>query len=193
MEREPHETTGNAGDGPLWERFRAGDKAAYALIYETHVQALFHHGARYTPDRELLADVIQDLFVRLYQRKECLGNTINIRLYLLAALKHDLFNHFTRHRSTIPLPESGEVPQAATAAEHPSAEEEEEEARHRSTRLRDVLVCLPARQREVIRLRFVEELKYDEIAALMEMNYQSVHNLIQRALKKMRKTWDEGK
>jgi RNA polymerase sigma-70 factor (ECF subfamily) len=190
MEREPHESTGNAGDGPLWERFRAGDMAAYALIYERHVQALFRHGARYTPDREVLADVIQDLFVRLYQRKERLGDTDNIRLYLFAALKHDLFNHFSRRRATIPFSESGVTPQvprlAELSPEEPSPEEDEEEACHRSARLCDVLASLPVRQREAIRLRFIEELKYDEIASLLEMNYQSVHNLIQRALKKIR-------
>lgn len=47
---------------------------------------------------------------------------------------------------------------------------------------------LTDRQREVIYHRFIEELSMEEIGVLMQMNTQSVQNLIQRSLKKMRES-----
>lgn len=47
---------------------------------------------------------------------------------------------------------------------------------------------LTDRQREVIYHRFIEELSMEEIGILMQMNTQSVQNLIQRSLKKMRES-----
>ena len=47
---------------------------------------------------------------------------------------------------------------------------------------------LTDRQREAIYHRFIEELSMEEIAVLMQMNTQSVQNLIQRSLKKMRES-----
>lgn len=49
-----------------------------------------------------------------------------------------------------------------------------------------LLAVLTERQREAIYYRYIEELNIDEIGVLMDMNYQSVQNLIQRSLKKMR-------
>lgn len=49
------------------------------------------------------------------------------------------------------------------------------------------------RQKMVIQYRFIEGLKYEEIAQLMDMNYQSVHNLLQRALNKIREEWQDDK
>lgn len=48
---------------------------------------------------------------------------------------------------------------------------------------------LTKRQREVIYLRFYQELDYDAIAEIMEINYHSVVNLIYESLRMLRKNW----
>ncbi len=45
---------------------------------------------------------------------------------------------------------------------------------------------LPARQREVLHLRYFQEIKNQEISEIMGISYQSVCNLLQRAIKQMR-------
>ncbi len=56
-------------------------------------------------------------------------------------------------------------------------------------RLKSNIEKLTKRQREVIYLRFYQELDYDEIAGIMEINYHSVVNLIYEALRMLRKNW----
>ena len=54
-----------------------------------------------------------------------------------------------------------------------------------------MLEILSPRQREVIYYRFVEGLSYEDICQIMNMNYQSTQNLIQRSLKKLRSTFSK--
>ncbi len=51
---------------------------------------------------------------------------------------------------------------------------------------------LSPRQKEIIYYRFVEGLSYEEICQIMDMNYQSTQNLIQRSLKKLRTTFSQA-
>lgn len=48
---------------------------------------------------------------------------------------------------------------------------------------------LTPRQREIIYYRFIEEMEYDEICQIMDINYQSAYNLLQRSLQKVRDTF----
>jgi DNA-directed RNA polymerase specialized sigma24 family protein len=53
------------------------------------------------------------------------------------------------------------------------------------------LESLTPRQKEVIYYRYVEGLDMNDICRMMKMNYQSVQNLIQRSIKKVRTTFSE--
>ena len=58
-----------------------------------------------------------------------------------------------------------------------------------SITLKQLLEKLPKRQHEAIYLRFYHNFSYEIIASMMNMNYQSVLNLMQRALKSIRKEY----
>ena len=64
---------------------------------------------------------------------------------------------------------------------------ETETSLQRKNLLKEKLNQLPDRQREVIHLRYYHNLKNDEIAEVLEMNYQSVANLLGRAIKNLRR------
>ena len=56
-----------------------------------------------------------------------------------------------------------------------------------------MLESLTPRQKEVLYYRYMKNLTYDEIGEIMQMNYQSTLNLIQRSIKKLRETFAESK
>jgi RNA polymerase sigma-70 factor (ECF subfamily) len=56
-------------------------------------------------------------------------------------------------------------------------------------KVRSVLNNLPKRQQEVIFLKFYETLSIEEIAEIMDMNKQSVSNLLQRAIHNLKQNW----
>ena len=57
-----------ADEKMLWEKLLAGDEDACTYIYRKYIEELFSYGMRFTSDRELVKDCIQDLFVKIYFR-----------------------------------------------------------------------------------------------------------------------------
>ena len=171
-------------DLSLWNSFLSGDDDAYAFIYKQHVQHLFSYGTSLTPDRELVKDCIQDVFIRMHNNRNQLGQTDNIRLYLLTALRNALFNAFKKENSYQRFVNIIEEQNTIAAIEEEWIDRENETKQ--KERVAVLKASLTQRQQEIIHYRFVEELSIEEISKLLNINYQSVANIIQRALKKMR-------
>jgi RNA polymerase sigma factor (sigma-70 family) len=183
-------TSDNANDALLWEKFLAGDDKAYAYFYKKYVQELFSYGARFTPDRELVKDCIQDVFVKIYGNRSTLRATDQVKLYLFIALKNTLLNVFQKDRNAFRADTEEPVFSAEYAIDdHQSASDEENE---RKDKMRRILDSLTPRQREVIYYRYVEGMALKDVCRLMDMNYQSVQNLIQRAIKKIKTSFAEN-
>jgi RNA polymerase sigma factor (sigma-70 family) len=66
---------------------------------------------------------------------------------------------------------------------------EQEQSDNQQKRIDEMLSILTPRQKEIIYYRFIQQLGMDEIGVLMNLNYQSAQNLIQRSLKKLRETY----
>ena len=63
----------------LWRKNLAGDENAYTYIYRKYIEELFSCGMRFTPDKELVKDCVQDIFIKIYNNRSNLGATDNIR------------------------------------------------------------------------------------------------------------------
>lgn len=75
----------------LWERFKIGDEQAFIDIYNSHVRLLFNYGMKFSKDRDLIQDCIQDFFLYLREKRERLGRTTSIKFYLLRSFRRRLF------------------------------------------------------------------------------------------------------
>ena len=64
--------------------------------------------------------------------------------------------------------------------------EEENEALQQE-KLMTAMATISDRQREILHMRYFQEMDYDQIAEIMDLNYQSARNLVTRALAAMRK------
>jgi RNA polymerase sigma factor (sigma-70 family) len=178
-------------DKLLWTQFLSGDDKAYTQIYKKYVDKLFSYAMRFTSDRELVKDCIQDVFIKIYSNRSHLNNTDNLKLYLYIALKNTLFNVFDKDKSFYQIDTMEPVFNVEYSVEDRIiADEQEQEQQKKVGRMLDALT---PRQKEVIYYRYVEGMEIDMICQLMDMNYQSVQNLIQRSIKKVRSLFPEKK
>jgi RNA polymerase sigma-70 factor (ECF subfamily) len=163
----------------LWLRFKNGDRDAFASLYQKHIIPLIAYGTRLCSDREQLKDQIQELFVELWNSREKLAATDSVRFYLLKALRYKLIRQ-EKHRHTY----TGFLPFNDTLMEAPIESSIIERELHESYShlLKDALRHLTQRQQEIIQLRFYQGFSHEQIAELMEVNYQSVSNLLYKAL-----------
>jgi RNA polymerase sigma factor (sigma-70 family) len=176
----------NKSDGSsLWNDFLSGNDDAYGLIYKMYAENLFIQGMQFSSDKEFIRDCIHDVFVKIYKSRNRLKPVYNVKLYLFIALKNNIISALKKHN--LYFEELDEMLEYYTV-ESDSIEKEyidkENEANTRQL-IHKILILLPTRQREVIHYRFFEDLSIDEIGELMNMNYQSVQNLLQRSLKKI--------
>jgi len=171
-----------------WSRFKNGDLKALEHIYKVHVKSLINYGLKITPDLALIQDSIQDLFIELWKNRQNLTDTTHPKFYLFRALRNKLSRALSRQsfvgQGQMQLSSDGLL------TEYIELEmmAKEQEAQIRGT-LQQLIGKLPERQREAIYLRFYHNISYEDIASLMNMNYQSVLNLVQRALKTLRKEY----
>jgi RNA polymerase sigma factor (sigma-70 family) len=169
----------------LWDRFRAGDKESFSVLFETFLDILFRYGMKFVPDQDLVKDCIQDLFIKLYNNRASLASTANPRLYLLFSLKNMIIDVIARDkRITYVAPE--DLPFVASYYYVDDQDETDDEETAKAT-FEQVIRMLNPRQKEAVYLRFQLGLSYEEISRLLGINYQSARNLIHRSILKIRK------
>ena len=167
----------------LWLQFKEGSREAFAAIYELHGGSLIAYGLRLCPDRDMLKDQIQELFVELWFSRKNIAPTDNVKFYLFKALRFKLIRASKRRWSGIALPHWAAGPDDRfpdRPVEESIIERESQESQH--DLLKRSLATLTPRQQEAIQLRFYQGFNQAEVAALMDLNTQSVSNLIYQGI-----------
>ena len=168
----------------LLASFQAGNMAAFSQLYNLHINVLFNYGLKLTIDKELLKDCIHDIFVKLYTKKDELGTIDNLRSYLFISLKNKLCDELRRRMYMSDT--AVEEVSISTPTDVEDDYMEEEQRKNEFSLVRRLLDQLSPRQREALTLYYIEEKKYEDICEIMNMNYQSVRNLMHRGLTKLR-------
>ena len=185
--------SGGADDSALAQRAAAGDGDAFAELYERHESRAFNLCYRILGSRDDAADATQEAFVGVLRRLPQLADRdLAFGSYVLTSARNACYDLIERRKRTQP---SDEIPESATPMGggvggggigfDPGDPEDDPERNvlleARTEEIRVANLALPERQREVLALRELEELSYDEIAELMDMNRNSVAQLISRA------------
>lgn len=165
----------------LWSYLRLGqtDKAKLALsvLYKRYINSLYNLGLHFTTDKNLVEDVLQDLFLDFWKKNKALPEILHVKVYLLKAVRNQLLRKIA-HPKLQSL--NGSEDFISDDAEH------EEDFSQPKINLKKVISNLPERQAEVIHLRYFQNLRNREIAKIMNIEAQSVANLLRRALTKLK-------
>jgi len=175
----------DANDTALWDAFRQGNRDALDRMYQAQIRSLYSYGFKLVQNRDLVEDCIQDMFVELWEKRDRLGPTDCIRFYLFKVLRRTLYRRQSQEKNQSIHPFSLEN----VLSEEPFEfrlilEQTTSRATHS---LQKALDLLSSRQREVIFLRFYDELSFEEIAATMEIDVKSVYKLTYKALDSLKK------
>lgn len=172
-------------DLTVWNLLIEGDVKALEILYQKYYSLLLNYGLKCHPDKELIKDCIQDLFVNLYQNKNLNTTNITVRSYLLRALRNNLIYKLSTLKEENALDDSTfHIVANDDLFEQLFPKNDRDLLLAR--RLLDAMSQLSPNQKMVLYLRYVKELSYKEIADVMDINVQSSMNLANRALSKLR-------
>ena len=172
----------------LWTRFKAGDEQAFDQLTRARYRMLFNYATRFTKNRELIKDCLQDLFLELWNRRKAIVDTPYVTIYLIKALRNNLLRKLRKEQGWRAATDEGIEPE--TSITDGLTAETEWIALEASTEteqsLRQAVGQLPKRQQEVVFLKFYEGLSNDDIAQVMEIEKQTVANFLYRAMTQLR-------
>ena len=170
----------------LWSQLRQGRKAALEALYRAYAPVLLQYGGKFSADRQWVEDCLQDLFVGLWQAREQLGEVSSVKSYLLVAMRRRVIRQLGRQqkRETSEEPEEHQFDCDLAIDEQIAAREFSHE---QHLKLQEALRQLSARQKEAIYLKYQLGMDYENIGQAMDINYQSVRNLVHSAVSRLKK------
>lgn len=174
----------NLADLELAERARGGDHQAIAELYRQHRAALHRHACRMLyPDEAAAQDVVQEAFVRAIAAIGQTREQLHFRAWVFRIATNLCLRQLTQRLRVTANEELAE------AASEPAGESAGEE-RLRSEALGRVLGAaldrLPPRYRQILILREVDELEYEELARVLELSLSNVKVTLHRARARFR-------
>ncbi len=181
-----------AEESRLTQQAIAGDGAAFAALYNRYERRVYNLCLRILGTADDAADATQEAFLSIFGRLPKLaGRDLNFGSYLFTSARNASYDIIKRRGAARP---TDEIPESAApigpgaggdGGSDPGAPEDDPERNvllaAQQDEIRAANHSLPERQREVLALRELEGLSYDEIAEIMSMNRNSVAQLISRA------------
>jgi len=171
-------------------RIRAGDQDAYSALFRELYPSLREFATTYTGSVALADEVVQDVFLDLWVRREGWSPRFGIRAYLFRAVRNratDVIRHAHIEADSTRVA-SNDVP--AGMGESPVAPGAEADLRDFAAALRDVLRTLPPARYRAVLLRWRHGLSYAEIAQTLGTSVASVTMHIARAREAVRPVID---
>lgn len=161
-----------------------GTKDAVLSLYDLYYSDLYAYGFRISNDQDMTRDAIHDLFIRIWDGKVNLESVVSPKPYLLKTLRYILIDSQKKRSKTTSL-------SAAEVYEYVLSEEDilihAEFSEENKVKLKQAILNLPPKQKEVIYLRYFEGFDYSEIAEITDAKNQSIRNLMSKALSELRK------
>jgi len=162
-------------DDDLVERANRGEVEAFEELYRRHRDWAAALAYRFTGDRDDALDVLQDAFSYLFSKFPGFVLTASLRTFLYPTIKHLSLDRRRRRKPTVDIEAYEEELPLIPAPEAGV-----------SSALVQALEELPAAHREVVLLRFVDDLSLEQIAEAAEVPLGTVKSRLHHALQKLR-------
>jgi RNA polymerase sigma-70 factor (ECF subfamily) len=173
-------------DSERVERIRSGDTAAFEALFREQYDFLIRYAYGLVKSSDIAHDIVADVFANIWQAKHQWAPKGTLRAYFLACVRNrafDLMRHDRRWAALWERTAPDDIPIPSQFASEPDLELD------MVTRLRAAYAAIDAmrgRRKEVMVLRWREQLSIAEIAQALEISEASVHTHLSQALKVLR-------
>lgn len=185
----PNSTNTN-NDVQLWQQLKQGSELALGKLIKIYFNLLLNYGYKFVKDEAFVKDCVQDVFISIWTHRNNILTPNSIHAYLLSSVRRRVFREKVRQRIE-------DNPSISNIENEPELLDfspewqliEKESLNEMTQKVSELLNKLPKRQREVLYLRFYQNLERTEIGDIMGINDQSVSNHLQAAFKNFKENW----
>jgi RNA polymerase sigma-70 factor, ECF subfamily len=188
-------------DGELLLRLRSGDERAFVSLVERYQEQMLRLASSFVPSQAVAEEVVQDTWLALLRGLDGFEGRSSLKTWLFRILVNQARTTGTREHRSIPVsdPEPAVDPARFDASgswadppEHwMEAAEGRLEAGKAADRIRTLIDELPARQREVVVLRDVEEMSSEEVCSVLAISEGNQRVLLHRGRSRLRQLFED--
>lgn len=168
----------------LWQQSKSGDSVAFCQLADKQYRTLFNYATNFTADKEFIKDSIQELLIHIWEKRQSIDIQY-VSIYFLRSLRNQLLQEFRRNNSYSFL----EIDKAEQLSDYQTIETDIEKLETYSEneyRVKNAINDLPKRQKEAVFLKYYQGMENEQIADMMQVNRQSVANLLFKAISSLK-------
>jgi RNA polymerase sigma-70 factor (ECF subfamily) len=184
MENISKTTIEDTSDEILIRQYRDGSAEAFDALYHRHLPNVYKRVSYVIPEGDV-EDVTQEIFIAVLRSLSSFRGEAQFGTWLRTLTNHKVAEFYRkRTRKQEPLLAPLSDASGKTTGNTPTAMEER-------MFIQGALQKLPENYREIILLRFAEEMQFNEIADLTQQNLEATKSLFRRAISALRSHLDE--
>ncbi len=172
----------------LMQRAKAGEKEAFALLYENFYTPIFRFVYAKVSDRQLAEDLTQTVFMKAFAASKNFSDDTRAPLaYFFTIARNLLTDHYRKPKEVNIVSDSDDNQDFFEA--QPSEEltpDQQVEAKQKTAQLKEVIGQLKPEYQEILELKFFHELSNKEIADRTGKTEANIRQIQVRALRKVR-------
>lgn len=151
--------------------------AYFEQVFKAHWELMYQSAYRKIPDQTTVEDILQEVFIDIWQRRESLEIRMSVKGYLLTAVKYQVMKHF----------DSIEKNRMIAISEMPDLYEEEIQSLDELfDQIEVAMDVLPPKSKLIFKMSRIEGYSVEEISEKLNISPQTVHNQISKSLKIIR-------
>ena len=160
-------------------RIRNDSKDAFKMLYDRYSKKLFYFSLRYLGDNEEAEELVQSVFISIWEHRGSLDETMSVKSYIYRSAVNYVFNYLKkkaiRARFIEAELQNGELHSNQTYDQIFFHDLEES--------INSIVETLPLQQQKIFRLSRFEGLSHEKIAKNLDLSVRTVENQVYRALK----------
>lgn len=175
----------------LLERIAKNDKSAFELVFREHYADLCKFGAKYVRDTTVAEEIVQEVFINIWDRRDKLNISTSVKAYLFTAVRNRSFNYI---KLQLPKEQNKvELTNVANVDLDSGSDKELKEELYKQ--VQQAIDGLPNKCRIIFDLSRNAGMTYKEIAEELDLSVKTVENQVGHALRKLREQllpiWDK--
>lgn len=172
-------------DAELLAWLKEGNQKVVQVLFDTFYVSLCKTVNRIVHNTIITEDIVQDVFLKIWQKRFDLNIQISLKAYLHKMAINAALSHLRKKYNTSSIDDA--TPQQMKKHAHKETAVQNLEFEELETQVNAAINELPPKCREVFILSRYEELSYKEIASEMGISPKTVENQMSKALKHLRK------
>ena len=166
----------------LVDQIQNGDAKAFEQVFKENYAALCGYARKYVYEIELAEEIVQSLFLKLWEKRETIAISTSLKSYLFRSVHNNCINHIKHEKIKSKHHEHVNYYRRYNTADHSKFYREPDLEK----RINDAIESLPKQRKRVFKMSRQEGLKYREIAEKMGISIKTVEVQMGKALQLMR-------